>query len=182
MLPSSSPYEIDVHPFRRPQISSLIVEKAPTKVLAEYSDFTDISSANLAYELPKYTRINDYAIQLVNSQQPPYWPIYNLGLVELETLKTYIETNLANGFIRLSKLPAGTPILFDQKSNGFLRLCVDYRGLNSLTIKNRYPLLLIVMLLDRLGRARQFTQFDLTNAYHQIRIRKGDKWKTTFET
>ena len=102
--------------------------------------------------------------------------------MELETLKAYIETNLANGFIRPSKSPAGAPILFDRKSDGSLRLCVDYRGLNNLTIKNRYPLPLIGESLDRLGRAKQFTQLDLTSAYHRMRIRKGDEWKTAFRT
>ncbi len=86
--------------------------------------------------------------------------------MELETLKAYIENNLASGFIRPSKSPAGAPILFDKKPDSSLRLCVDYRGLNNLTIKNRYPLPLVGKSLDRLGRARRFTQLDLTNAYH----------------
>ena len=76
--------------------------------------------------------------------------------MELETLKAYIETNLANGFIRPSKSPAGTPILFDRKSDGSLHLCVDYQCLNNLTIKNQYPLPLIGELLGRLRRARRF--------------------------
>ena len=86
-----------------------------------------------------------------------------------------METNLANGFIKPSKSPAGAPILFDQKSDRSLWLYVDYRGLNNLTMKNRYPLPLIGELLDRLRRARQFTQLDFINAYHQMRIRKGKK-------
>ncbi len=102
--------------------------------------------------------------------------------MELETLKAYIENNLASGFIKASKSLAGAPILFDKKPDGSLRLCVDYRGLNNLTIKNRYPLLLVKESLDRLGRARRFTQLDLTNAYHQMRIREGDEWKTAVRT
>ena len=102
--------------------------------------------------------------------------------MELETLKAYIVTNLANGFIRSSKSSAGTPILFDRKSDGSLWLCIDNQGLDNLTIKNRYPLPLIGELLDRLGRARRFTQLDLTIAYHRIRIREGDEWKTAFRT
>ena len=102
--------------------------------------------------------------------------------MELETLKAYIETNLASGFIKPSKSFANTSILFDRKSDGFLRLCINYQGLNNLTIKNQYLLLLIGELLDRLRKARQFTQLDLTSAYYQIRIRKGDKWKTVFKT
>ncbi len=102
--------------------------------------------------------------------------------MELETLKAYIENNLASGFIRPSKSPAGAPIFFDKKPDNGLRLCVDYRGLNNLTIKNWYPLPLVEESLDRLGWARCFTQLDLTNAYHQIRIWEGDEWKTAFRT
>ena len=160
----------------------MIAKEAPTKVPTEYLDFADVFSLDLASELSEYTRINDHVIELVEGQQPPYGSIYSLKPVELETLKAYIETNLANGFIRSSKSPAGAPILFDRKSDGSLRLCVDYRGLNNLTIKNRYPLPLIGESLDRLGRAKQFTQLDLTSAYHRMRIRKGDEWKTAFRT
>ena len=135
---------------------------------------------DLASELRKHTGINDHAIKLVNGQQLPYEPIYSLELVELEILKAYIKTNLVNGFIKPSKFPASAFIPFDRKSNGFFRLYVDYWDLNNLTIKNRYPLPLIGKSLDRLGRARWFTQLDSTNAYHQIRIRKKDKWKIAF--
>ena len=102
--------------------------------------------------------------------------------MELETLKTYIETNLANGLIRSSKSLTGATILFDQNSDSSLRLCVDYQRLNNLPIKNRYLLPLIGELLDRLRRAKQFIQLDLTSAYHRMRIREGDKWKTAFRT
>ena len=180
-LPSFSPF--DVHPFRSSQISGLIAEEAPIKIPAKYLNFANVFFPDLAFELPKHTRINDHAINLVEGcQQPPYRPIYSLGPVELETLKTYIETNLANGFIRPSKSPASAPILFDQKSNGSFCLCVNYRGLNNFTIKNRYPLPLIGESLNRLGRAKQFTQLDLTSTYYRMRICKGDKWKTAFRT
>ena len=87
-------------------------------------------------ELPKNTRINEHAIKLEESKQPLFKSIYSLGPVELEILKTYIETNLANGFICLSKSPARAPILLDKKRDKSLRLCIDYRGLNNITIKN----------------------------------------------
>ncbi len=80
----------------------------------------------LAIELSEHTGINDHVIELVDNRQPPYGPIYSLGLVELETLKAYNKNNLANGFIKPSKSPAGAPILFDKKPDGSLRLCVDY--------------------------------------------------------
>ena len=156
-LPSSSPLELDVHPSRRPQVSSLIVEETSTKVSAEYLDFADVFSPDLASKLPEHSGINNHAVKLVDSQQPLYGPIYSLGPVELETLKAYIKTNLANGFIRPFKSPAGALILYDRKSDNSLRLCVNYRDLNNLTIKNRYPLPLIGESLDRLERAKRFT-------------------------
>ena len=101
-------------------------------------------------ELPENTGVNEHAIKLEEGKQPPFGPIYNLGPVELETLKTYIEIYLANGFMQPSKSPTGTFILFDQKPDRSFRLCVDYKGLNNITIKNRYSLSLIGELLDRL--------------------------------
>ena len=134
LLPSYS--SLNVHPSRKPQISGLIAKEALTKISAKYSNFANVFSLDLASKLRKHTKINNHTIKLVNSQQPSYGPIYSLELVKLETLKIYIETNLANDFISLSKLPASTLILFDQKSNGFFLLCVGYQGLNNLTIKN----------------------------------------------
>ncbi len=164
-----------MHPSRRAQIAHLKADEAPTEVPSEYADFADVFSPKLAAELLEYTEINNHAIELVDDWQHPYGPIYNLGPVELETLKAYIENNLANGFIWASKSPAGAPILFDKKLDSSLRLCVDYRGLNNLTIKNWYPLPLVGESLDRLGWAQRFIQLDLTNAYHRIRIREGDE-------
>ena len=172
-LPSSSP--LNVYPSCRPQISGLIIEEAPTKVSIEYLDFADVFSPDLASKLSEYTEINNHAIELVDSQQPPYGLIYNLGPVGLETLKAYIETNLANGFIKLFKSPAGALIMFNQKSNDSLQLYVDYWGLNNLAIKNQYPLPLIGELLDRLKRAKRFTQLNLTSAFHQMRICEADE-------
>ncbi len=146
-----------MHPSRKAQIAHLKADEPPTKVLSKYADFTDVFSPKLAAELPEHTGINNHAIELVDDRQSPYGSIYSLGPMELETLKAYIENNLADCFIRPSKSPAEAPILFDKKPDGSLRLCVDYRGLNNLTIKNWYPLLLVAESLDRLGRAQRFT-------------------------
>ena len=97
---SFSPFHI--HPCCKPQIAILIAKKASKKMSDKYIDFTDVFSPDLAFDFRKHSGINNYAIKLVNSQQLSYEPIYSLGLVELETSKTYIETNLANKFIRLS--------------------------------------------------------------------------------
>ena len=89
---------------------------------------------------------------------------------------------LAEGKIVHSKSPAGAPILFVPKPDGRLRLCVDYRQLNKLTIPNKYPLPLMTELRERVAGATVFTKLDLKDRYHLIRIRKGDEWKTAFRT
>ena len=148
----------------------------------KYSDFADVFLEKPANVLAERTGANEHAIELKKGNQPPYGSIYSLGLVELKTFKIYIETNLANGFIWALKSPANTQILFVRKPNDSLRLCVNYQGLNNFTIKNWYLLLLIGKFLNRLGQAKQFTQFDLTNAYYLIRIKEDNKWKTVFRT
>ena len=154
---STSLTSLNVHPFREPQISGLIVKKAPTKVPAKYSDFANIFSPDLAMKLPKHTEINTHTIDLEEDKQLPYGPIYSLVPVELETLKTHIKSNLANSFIGPSKSPAGAPILFGKKPDGTLCLCINYQGLNNITIKNWYPLPIISESLNHLSRAKQFT-------------------------
>ena len=151
----AKPTIIPIYPSYQAQVAVLTSEE--TGIPVEYSDFFNIFSSASALELPEYTRINDHSIDLLDNKQPLYGPIYSLGPVELEMLKTYIEANLASGFIRPSKSPAGVPILFVQKKNGSLHLCVNYRGLNNLTIKNCYLLLLISKSLDRLSGAKHFT-------------------------
>ncbi len=171
-----------VHPSKKAQIAHLKVDKVPFKGPSEYADFAEVYTLKLAIELLEHMEINDYTIELVDNLQPLYNPISSLGPMELETLKAYNENNLANGFIRLSKSPSGAPILFDKKSDGSLRLCVDYRRFNNLIIKNWYFLPLVGELLDWLGWAQRFTQLDLTNTYHWIVIKEGDEWKIAFRT
>ena len=167
---------------KQAQVRALLFNKAPTKFLVEYSNYSDVFLVENATELSENNGINEHAIKLEEGKQPLFGPIYSLEPKDLETLKTYIEANLANGFIRLSKSPARALIFFDRKPDGSFRLCVDYWGLNNITIKNRYPLPLIGKSLDWLGWAKKFTQLGLTNAYHWMRICEGDEWKTAFWT
>ena len=110
---SSTSLNTNIHPFRRLQIAGLIAKKAFTIVFAKYANFTDVFSLNLVSKLSKYIEINNHAIKLVNSQQPIYGPIYSLKPVEFEALKAYIETNLANRFMKSFKLPENTLIFFN---------------------------------------------------------------------
>ena len=114
--------------------------------------------------------------------KPPYGPIYSMSETELKTLWEHLDDALGKGFIRPSNSPAGAPILFVKKKDGSLRLCVDYRGLNRITCKNRYPQPLIGDLLDRLQSAKVFTKIDLRAGYNNVRIAPGHGWKTAFCT
>ena len=89
---------------------------------------------------------------------------------------------MAKGFIQESKSPIGTPILFVLKKDSSLKLYVNYRGLNSIIVKNRYPLLLITEIIDYIIRAKYFSKIDLKDAYYYLRIKAGDEWKTAFCT
>ena len=108
--------------------------------------------------------------------------MYSLSQVELQALWMFIDENLTTGFIRPTRSPHGAPILFVKKKDGSLRLCVDFRGLNKITVKDRYPLPLISDLLDAPRKVRIYTKIDLRHAYHLVRIAEGDKWKTVFRT
>ena len=151
----------------------LLIKKVT--VLAKYLDFATIFSEKLANVLSEQTGVNKHALKLKKGKQPSYRPIYSLQPVEFEIFKTYIETKLANGFIKASKLPVSALILFVRKPNGSFCLYVDYQELNNLTIKNWYPLPLISKSLDWLGQTKQFIQLDFTNAYYQMKIKEGNK-------
>ncbi len=108
-------------------------------------------------EILENNGMNEHAIKLIEGKQLPYGPIYTLSTMELEILKAYIKTQLKTGFICPSISPIKVSILLDNKLDGRLHLCIDYRGLNNLIIKNRYPLLLIGKAFNQLGRAQRFT-------------------------
>ena len=142
----------------------------------EFREFENRVTASNMDLLPRRTAA-DHAIDLLPNTAPPYGPIYPLSQVELKLLREYLDEGLESGRIRRSKSPAGAPILFVPKKDGKLRLCVDYRGLNRITVKNRYPLPLISEILDRLSGAKYFTKLDIKDAYHRIRIKEGDEWE-----
>jgi Reverse transcriptase (RNA-dependent DNA polymerase) len=155
--------------------------EAPQEIPEAYREFADVFSEEESSTLAGHGS-HDLAIELQEGKEPPFGPLYKFSELELAELRRYIEENLARGFIRPSRSSAGAPILFAKKKDGSLRLCVDYRGLNQVTIRNRYPLPLLYELLDRLGSAKIFTQFDIREAYYRIRIATGHEWKTAFRT
>ncbi|RKK66997.1 hypothetical protein BFJ68_g18567, partial [Fusarium oxysporum] len=146
----------------------------------EYRIYEKLFKEELETKVPQHSRW-DHEIWL-KTDDLPFQKIYNLNEKELTTLREYLETELAKGNIRISTSSAGFPVMFVPKKNGKLRLVVDYRKLNALTIKDRTPLPLITELKDRLQGKQIFTALDLKGAYNLIRIKEGDEWKTAFRT
>ena len=148
----------------------------------QYRDYQSVYNGQYSDELPPH-RTFDHSIDMVDGKEPPWGPIYALSEKELGVLREYLDDMLKSGKIRPSKSPAGAPILFVPKKEGRgLRLCVDYRGLNKVTILNRYPLPLMNELRDRVRGSKVFTKLDLKAGYNLIRIKEGDEWKTAFRT
>ena len=107
---------------------------------------------------------------------------HKMASAELQELKVQLQELLDRGFIRLSTSPWGAPVLFAKKKGKTLRLCIDYRQLNRVTIKNRYPLPRIDDLFDQLRGARVYSKIDLRTSYHQLRVREADILKMAFRT
>lgn len=147
----------------------------------EYREYQDVFTPPAEGTLPAHDEF-DHEINTQDGKDPKFMPIYQLSQKESETLREYIDENLRKGYIRKSTSPAGYPILFVPKKDGSLRLCVDYRQLNSITIKDRHPLPLISEIQDRIQGANYFTKYDITNAYNRLRIKEGHEWKTAFRT
>ena len=126
------------------------------------------------------------AIEFKIELQPGTAPIskapYKMSREELAELKIQLKDLLDKGFIRPSSSPWGCSALFVSKKDKSLRLCVDYRPLNAVTIKNKYPLPRIDILFDQLAGARVFSKIDLRSGYHQIKVRDEDIPKTAFST
>ena len=147
----------------------------------ELHEFRELFSEQKAKEQPKLPG----AVHTINTKegaQVPYRGIYHLNPAQSRILHEYIEENLRNGRIRHSESPGGAPVLFVPKSDGTLRLCVDYRGLNKITTKNRYPLPLVGELLATLAEGCVFSKLDARDAYHRISVADSDQWKTAFRT
>ena len=132
-------------------------------------------------ELPEDRGVS-HVIPLEQGATPPFRHMLRLTKEEREELESMIAELLERGWIEPSTSPYGAPILFVRKKTGELRLCIDYRALNKITVKNRYPLPRIDDLLDSLGGARYFSSLDLASGYHQIKISPEDVPKTAFRT
>src|SRR5882672_8635010 len=147
----------------------------------QYHDFHKVFETDTFDKLPE-RRPWDHAIDLKPGSEPVNAKVYPMSPSEQEQLDTFIEENLSSGRIRPSKSPMASPCFFIKKKDGLLRLVQDYRKLNNMTIKNRYPLLLIPELHDKIKEAKFFSKLDIHWGYNNIRIKEGDEWKGAFRT
>ncbi|KAL0560141.1 hypothetical protein IC582_000535 [Cucumis melo] len=143
-------------------------------------DYPDVFPEELP-GLPPHREV-EFAIELEPGTVPISRAPYRMAPAELKELKVQLQELLDKGFIRPSVSPWGAPVLFVKKKDGSMRLCIDYRELNKVTVKNRYPLPRIDDLFDQLQGATVFSKIDLRSGYHQLRIKDGDVPKTAFRS
>ena len=156
-----------------------IPEEVTDRLPEEYHEFRDVFDRSKADKLPPH-REYDYKIELTSEGVPPRSRLYPMSGYKLQKLKDYIAENLGKGFIEPSKALYGSPILFALKSNGDLRLCVDYRVLNSITKRNRYPIPLINEVLARVAGYKYLTRLDIITAFNKLRISPESEDLITF--
>ncbi|XP_049364359.1 uncharacterized protein LOC125829149 [Solanum verrucosum] len=157
------------------QLKSSCIKDIPT-----LCNFPEVFPENLQGLPPE--REVEFPIELIPGSTPISITPYRMAPAELRELKSQLQELLERGFIRPSVSPWGAPVLFVKKKDGTLRLCIDYRQLNRITIKNRYPLPRIGDLFNQLKGAKVFSKIDLRSGYHQLRVREKDIPKTAFRT
>ncbi|XP_048630596.1 uncharacterized protein LOC125603957 [Brassica napus] len=152
------------------------VEITDIAVVQEFKDVFETLK-----ELPP-PQSNPFTINLEPEAKPITKAPYHMAPAEFAKLKKQLEDIMEKGFIRPSSSPWGAPVLFVKKKDGSMRLCIDYRRINNITIKDKYPLPRIDELLDKLRGGSWFSKIDLALGYHQIPISEGDVTKTAFRT
>ena len=152
-----------------------------TKIQDLLQKYKGIFPDDLPNNLPPQREV-DHKIEIVEGAKPTSQNPYRLSYHELDEMKKQLDELLQKGLIRPSKSPYAAPVIFVKKSDGTMRMCIDYRALNKITVKNKYPLPRIDELFDRLVGSKIFSKLDLRSGYHQIRIVENDIHKTAFRT
>jgi hypothetical protein len=154
---------------------------SPKCIKRVLDEFPYVMLTKLPNELPLRRQV-DHVIKVMLEVAPPTKGPYQMSHEELKELKVQLEELLAKGYIKLNKSTYGAPVLFLHKKDGMLRMFVNYRTLNKVTMKNRYPLSRIDDLFDQLLEVKVFNRIDLRSEHYQIQIAKGDEEKTTCHT
>ncbi|XP_031493251.1 uncharacterized protein LOC116259531 [Nymphaea colorata] len=147
-----------------------------TKLLNSYTDLFEDPQG-----LPPQRPV-EHEIHLQSDAPLPNLSMYRNSVLENDEIKRQVMDLLERGLVQHSSSPCGSPVVLVPKKDGGWHMCIDYRALNKITVKNRYPLPCIDDLLDQLKNARFFTKLDLKSRYHQVCIRDEDTWKTAFKT
>ena len=171
---------VSVHPME-PDIPVAVGTNHSNMQLPIVQEFSDVFPEDLPVGLPPSRSVN-HRIVVEEGSVPPNLPTYRMSFAELDELKKQLTELQEKQFIQPSQSPYGSPILFVRKKDGTMRMCVDYRALNKITVKNSYPLPRIEELLDRMQGAHVFSKLDLRSGYHQIRMHDEDIPKTAFHT
>uniref|UniRef100_A0A388MA01 Reverse transcriptase domain-containing protein n=1 Tax=Chara braunii TaxID=69332 RepID=A0A388MA01_CHABU len=151
------------------------MDPAIAKLLEEFKDLTEPPTGMVPRPI-------QHRIEIEPGSRTPKGAVYRMSPRELEELRKQLDELLKKGWIRPSSSPFGAPVLFVPKKEGELRMCIDYRGLNAITVKNAEPLPRIDDLLDRVEGAKYFSKIDLKSGYHQIEVHPDDQYKTAFRT
>src|SRR5271155_1880979 len=144
-------------------------------------EFKDVFSKKSFDVLPEH-KDWDHAIEIIPREKAASCKVYPLAPSKQKELDLFLKENLETGQIRPSKSPMSSPVFFIKKKDGSLRLVQDYRALNTITVKNKYPLPLISELINKLQGARYFTKLDVRWGFNNVRMKDGDKWKAAFRT
>ncbi|KAI0996566.1 hypothetical protein K3495_g11617 [Podosphaera aphanis] len=168
---------------KRKQTPDEIKASLPPEVRDNARYFTEDEN----HELPPHRPGVDTKIELIKDEQGrekdiPFGPLYDMSRAELLVLRKTLTDHLDRNWIRASSSAGGAPALFAKKPGGGLRFCVDYRALNSITVKDRYPIPLIKETLRQLTKATWVSKVDVRAAFHKLRVREGDEKKTVFRT
>ena len=134
------------------------------------NEFQDVFTNDIPRELPPKRGEDDHSIELIPGSSPPNKPPYRVSQAQREEIMRQVDELREKGMIRSSSSPFCSPVLLVQKKDGTYRMCVDYRALNRITIKNRFPVPRIEDLFDKLQGFTYFSRIDLKSGYHQIRI------------
>uniref|UniRef100_A0A388L5R7 Reverse transcriptase domain-containing protein n=1 Tax=Chara braunii TaxID=69332 RepID=A0A388L5R7_CHABU len=164
-----------VRPVTEAQEKDSSTDPTIAKLLEKFKDLTESPTGVVPRPI-------QHRIEIEPGSRTPKGAIYRMSPRELEELRKQLDELLEKGWIRPSSSPFGAPVLFVPKKEGELRMCIDYRGLNAITVKNVEPLPRIDDLLDRVQGCKYFSKIDLKSGYHQIEVHPDDQYKTAFRT
>ena len=161
--------------------SNTLPSTLPSAVFDVLQDFEDVFLDEVLPGLPPKRGI-EHQIDLVPGASLPNRAAYRSNLEETKEIQRQVEDLIKKGYVQESLSPCSVPVLLVPKKDGSWRMCLDWRAINNITVRYRHPIPRLDDMIDELSGAIIFTKVDLRSGYHQIRMKEGDEWKTTFKT